>query len=73
MVTTNKTNNKIIIDPKIIPEEERKFLFDFIDFLEKRRSEKKILKKIAKPKIKFKEWALKVRGKLSRADIYEYL
>lgn len=73
MATLEKTNNKITIDPKILPEEERKFLVDFIEFLAKKRSEKKIPKKTAKSKIKFKDWALSVKGKLSRTEIYEYL
>ena len=68
-----KIDNKIIIDPKILPYEERKFLIDFIEFLIKRRAEEKILKKIAKPEIKFKDWTLNIKSRLNRKEIYDYL
>jgi len=71
--TLEKAGNKIIIDPNILPKEERRFLIDFIEFLAKKRAEKKVFKKIAKPKIKFKDWILNVKGKLDREEIYEHL
>ena len=66
--TLERINNKIIIDTKLLPREESEVLIDFIEFLLKR---KRVEKRGIGPKIKFKEWPLNAKGKLSRREIYE--
>lgn len=76
MVTKNKEleklNYKTFIDIKELPETETEVLFEFVEFLKKRAEEKKSEKNL-KPKIKFQNWPLKIKSKLTREEIYGYL
>ena len=67
-----KLNYKTFIDIKELPETESEVLFEFVEFLKERTAEKKG-KKNLKLKIKFQDWPLKTKSKLTREEIYEYL
>ncbi len=72
-----KTNYKIkerkprkVIDIRDLADEDARLIKQFVDFL--RRKKEPVSKKKAE-KIAFRSWPLKVRGKLTREEIYEHL
>ena len=69
----NLKNYKTIINTKELPEKESEVLFEFVEFLKKKIAEEKKIKKGFKPKVKFQNWPLKSKNKLTREKIYEYL
>ena len=58
------------IDLRDLPEEEVKFVQRLVDSLRERARMKK---EGRKEEIDFATWPLKVRGKLTRREIYDYL
>lgn len=57
-----------IIDIHDLKLEEMKLVEEFVEFLKNRQK-----KKNKEEKIKFANWLLKVKGKLTRKEIYDYL
>ena len=57
-----------IIDVHDLKIEEMKLVEEFVEFLKNRQK-----KKNKEEKIKFDNWPLKVKGKLTRKEIYDYL
>lgn len=62
-----KVNNRSLVDLKELPLEERRILFEFIEFLKRKQKEGK---KGKVKKIKFQEWNLNTKSKLTRKEIY---
>lgn len=57
-----------IIDIHDLKLEEMKLVEEFVEFLKNRQK-----KKNKEEKVKFANWPLKVKGKLTRKEIYDYL
>lgn len=60
------------IDLHDLPEEEMRFVKEFVEFL-KRRVKMRKEKTGEKEEITFAIWPLGVKGKLTRREIYDYL
>ncbi|PIS39717.1 MAG: hypothetical protein COT33_00525 [Candidatus Nealsonbacteria bacterium CG08_land_8_20_14_0_20_38_20] len=72
--TLERMGNKIIIDTENLPKDGERVLTDLIEILIKKRiQKKKVFKKIKKPEIKFRDWVLNTRRKLTREEIYDHL
>lgn len=68
-----KENNRTVIDLEMLPKEEGGILIEFIEFLKRRQIRGRAEKKAGKTRIKFQDWNLNTRGKLTRKEIYGYL
>lgn len=58
------------IDVHDLPEEQVKFIKEFVDFLRRKRRKAKVEEK---EEIVFASWPLGAKGKLTRREIYDYL
>ncbi len=61
---------KKVIDVRDLADEEARMIRQFVDFL---RRKKEPATRRKEEKIAFRSWPLKVRGKLTREEIYEHL
>ena len=59
-----------IIDIHDLKPDEMKLIEEFVEFLKNRQRGKN---REEKEKVKFANWPLKVKGKLTRKEIYDYL
>ena len=61
-----------MIDIHGLPEEDVRFIRDFVEFL-RQKTKKSEAKVKGKEEIPFADWPLGVKGKLTREEIYDYL